>query len=122
MIVTQIACAIVTVVAGVGALRIGPEATRAQLLGGLLSALVMLLFVRLIVDFGGWVGWFLYVWLAGIALVAGGAARATLRWPDRPARADDPKARRSEVLTNAIAAAFILVLAAVAVALGIVHG
>lgn len=88
-----------TVVIGWGAftvMRASGSTTRKNVLANLLSALAMLLFVRLIVDFGGWADWFIYVWLLCLAGYGIGAYRVTTVWSDLPWQATDTKARRSE--------------------------
>ena len=72
------------------------SASRIGLLSGMVTAVVFVLFIRLITPFGGGDGWFIYVWLAGMLAIVVSVYRAALVWPDLPWRSDDEKSRRNE--------------------------
>ncbi|MGC2942018.1 MULTISPECIES: hypothetical protein [unclassified Brevibacterium] len=71
-------------------------ASRIGLLSGMVTAVVFVLLIRLITPFGGWDGWFIYVWLAGMLIIVVSVFLAALVWPDLSWRAENAKARRSE--------------------------
>lgn len=98
-LIGQIAGAIVVAWGAFTAIRAYRATTRAILLNSLLTSVAMLLFVRLITDFGGWTSWFIYLWMFCLGGYVVAVYLATTVWPKLPWRADNAKARRSE-LTN----------------------
>ncbi|WP_166820991.1 hypothetical protein [Brevibacterium limosum] len=70
--------------------------TRLSLLSGIVTAVVFILLIRLITPFGGWDGWFIWVWSAGMLVIVVAVFRTARVWPDLPWRAEDTKTRRSE--------------------------
>lgn len=79
------------------ALRSVRATTRLSVLAELLTAVMLFLLIRLIVPFGGWDGWFIYVWIAGLLALVIAVFRAGLVWSGLPWRAKDAKARRKEM-------------------------
>jgi len=104
------------------ALRSTWARTRMGMLGGLATALLMILLVRLIATFGGWTDWFIYVWFAVIAVCVFTTYRAVTVWPDLPWRAEDAKARRSEASGLGFSAVLALVVAGALVLPGLLLG
>ena len=86
-------------------------ASRIGLLSGMVTAVVFVLFIRLITPFGGWSEWFIYVWLAGMAVIVVSVFRAALTWSDLPRRADDRKSRRNEASGLGFSALLALLIA-----------
>lgn len=112
----QIASAIVVVWGAFTAIRAYRATTRAALLSSLLVAVAMLLLVRLIANFGAWTSWFVYVWMFCLGGYVIAVYLAAAVWPNLPWRADNAKARRSEltslgvsgVLTLAVSGALVV--------------
>lgn len=90
MLLTQIICAALMVWGVCSAIRSDRWPTRFQVLTRLLTTLTIILFIRLIADFGGWDGWFIYVWLAGMLAFGYGVFRVADVWPDLPWRNSAP--------------------------------
>lgn len=89
-----------------------PRATsRTGLLSGMVTAAVFVLLIRLITPFGGWNGWFIWIWLAGMLVIVVAVFRSALVWSDLPWRSTDAKARRSEVGGLGFSALLALVIA-----------
>ena len=86
-------------------------ASRIGLLSGMVTAVVFVLLIRLITPFGGWSEWFIYVWLAGTAVIVVSVFRAALTWSDLPWRAGDEKARRNEASGLGFSALLALLIA-----------
>ena len=93
------------------ALRSHRAETRLSLLSGMATAVMFVLFIRLISPFGGWADWFVWVWLAGMAAIVVAVFRAALVWPDLPWRAGDEKARRTEASGLSFSALLALLVA-----------
>lgn len=102
-LISQIASAIVVVWGAFTAIRAYRATTRAAMLSSLLIAVAMLLLVRLIADFGGWISWFLYLWMFCLAGYVVAVYLAGTVWSDLPWRADTAKARRSELTSLGVA-------------------
>lgn len=71
--------------------------TRLGVLSGMVTAIVFVLLIRLITPFGGWDGWFIWVWLAGMLAIVVAVFRSALVWSDLTWRSTEAKARRTEV-------------------------
>ena len=93
------------------ALRSHRAETRLSLLSGMATAVMFVLFIRLISPFGGWESWFIYVWLTGMLVIVVSVFRAALVWADLPWRSDDPKARRNEASGLGFSALLALLIA-----------
>ena len=86
-------------------------ASRIGLLSGMVTAVVFVLLIRLTTPFGGWDGWFIYVWLAGMLAIIVSVFRAALVWSDLPWRSGDEKARRNEASGLGFSALLALLIA-----------
>lgn len=86
-------------------------ASRIGLLSGIVTAVVFILLIRLITPFGGWESWFIYVWLAGMLVLAVSVFRAALVWSGLPWRSDDEKSRRNEASGLGFSALLALLIA-----------
>lgn len=91
MLLTQIICAALLAWGVYSAIRSDRWPTRFQVLTPLLTTLTIILFIRLIADFGGWDGWFIYVWLAAMIAFGYGVFRVADVWPDLPWRNSAPR-------------------------------
>ena len=116
---SQVASAIVLSWGALTAIRAYRTTTRTGLLGRFLSVAAMLLIVRLVVDFGGWADWFIYVWLVCLASYTFGVYRAATVWPSLPWRAEGAKARRSEVTSLGFSGVLVIVITSALVVPGL---
>ena len=118
----QLAAAFVIAWGAVSAIRASRSTSRTNLIGSLLVALGMLLITRLIADFGGWTGWFIYLWLICLAGYVFAVYRAATVWPNLPSRADDASSRAGETTTLWIASVLALAVAGAMVIPGLMLG
>lgn len=119
---SAVVAAVVVAMGAYAALRATWSRTRMGMLNTFATALIMLLFVRLIAGFGGWGDWFVYVWLAAIAVCVVAAFRATLMWPGLPWRAEDAKTHRAEATGLGTSAVLALIIAGALVLPGLLLG
>lgn len=118
-LISQIASTVVIAWGAFTAVRAARSTTRTGLLRSLLTALAMVLFVRLIVNVGGWTDWFIYVWLVCLAGYVLAAYRAATVWPGLPWRAEDVKTRRSEATGLGVSGILVLAVAGALVVPGL---
>lgn len=104
------------------ALRSTWARTRMSMLGGLATALLVILLVRLIAMFGGWADWFVYVWFAALLVCVFTAYRAVIVWPGLPWHAEDAKTRRAEASGLGFSTVLALVVAGALVIPGLLLG
>ncbi|GAA1860394.1 hypothetical protein [Brevibacterium marinum] len=121
-LVSQVACAIVIAWGALTAVQASRSATRTGLLGSFITAAAMLLLVRLIADFGGWSGWFVYVWLLAMIVYVIGVYRSASAWPGLQWRAEDVKARRSETTNLSVSSVLALTITGALVVPGLLLG
>lgn len=119
---SQIASAVVIAWGAFTAVRASRSTTRTGLLGSFITAVAMLLLVRLIADFGGWTGWFIYVWLLATIGYVIGVYRSASVWPDLPWRAVDVKTRRSETTNLGVSSVLALAVTGALVVPGLLLG
>ncbi|GAA1547850.1 hypothetical protein [Brevibacterium picturae] len=119
---SQIASGVVIAWGAFAAFRASRSATRTGLLGSLITAAGMLLLVRLIADFGGWTGCFIYVWMLCLVGYVVGVYRSASVWPDLPWRAEDVKTRRSETTNLGVSSLLALVVTGALVVPGLMLG
>ena len=119
---SQVASAVVIAWGAFTAVRASRSATRTGLLGSFITAAAMLLLVRLIVDFGGWTGWFIYFWMVCLIGYVVGVYRSASVWPDLPWRAEDVKTRRSETTNLSVSSVLALTLTGALVVPGLLLG